>query len=215
MDHTRSKRIWILVALLTFSIGVVATVWMKMRAPVRQIVEPMPKLIIPKASWEPIFFEQINATAGLTGQANLRQTELSTGDIETRIWWGFGLTPLEGISLRYRSGQWSAIHVKADNYYEPTKASSEELKPPKSGWDATWSRLVQAGILTLPDASEINCGGISLDGIAFVVETNVDGTYRTYKYSNPSLKDCEQAGQVQEIFDTLLEEFSWTRREDR
>src|SRR5436190_21556745 len=115
------------------------------------------RVIVPKASWEPIFFRPINSVAKLSGQGDLRSTQLPTGDIEARIWWGFGLSPLEGVTVHRSGGQWSAIHVKADSYYEPTKAERRQLSNPKAGWETTWTRLVNEKLLTLPDASEINC----------------------------------------------------------
>jgi hypothetical protein len=127
------------------------------------------------------------------------------------MWWGFGLSPLEGISLKYSAGQWRAIHVQADDYYEPTKARREELKPPKSGWNSTWQRLVDAGMLSLVDASEVNCGEGGLDGIGVVVETNIDRTYRTYMYPNPMLEKCSQAKQIVKITEIIAEEFEWTQ----
>jgi len=101
--------------------------------------------------------------------------------------------------------------VKGDNYYEPTKATREELKPPKSGWTATWKRLVDVGILSLPDASEVNCGEGGLDGIGVVVETNADRTYRTFMYPNPMLEKCSQATQIEKMLEILDQEFQWTR----
>ena len=167
-------------------------------------------MIIPKASWEPIFFRSINLLGKLTAQSELRKSSFRDDEHEARVWWGFGLSPLEGISLRYSGGQWSAIHVKADNYYEPTQARREELKPPKSGWNATWNRLVDAGILSLADASEVNCGEGGLDGIAVVIETNNFHTYRTYMYPNPMLEKCSQAKQIMQINEIIEEEFEWS-----
>ena len=210
----RRPRLWLAAAVVTFLIGV--TISIALRTKSSQTPQPSHnevRLIIPKAGWEPIFFKTINSLTGLTAQTELRKISMGEGEHEARIWWGFGLSPLEGISLRYSGGRWSAIHVKADNYYEPTKATREELKPPRSGWETTWQRLVDAGILTLVDESEVNCREPGLDGISVVVETNIDRTYKTYKYSNPMLEKCSQAKQVVKITDTISEEFEWTRTE--
>ena len=192
----------LIIALLTFLLGVTApAIWYLGRS--NQEV----RLVVPRASWEPIFFRDINSVAGLSGQTDLRKTALAEGDVEVRVWSGFGLEPLQGVTLRCVAGRWSAIHVKADKYYEPEKADRRELRPPKSGWEAVWQRLTNAGILTLPDASEVNCSVDGLDGMAFVVETNANNTYRTYKYGNPMLADCNEAKRIMEIGDTLYEEF--------
>src|SRR5262249_49896458 len=122
-------------------------------------------------------------------------------------WRGFGLSPLEGVTIRQVGGQWSAIHVKADNYYEPEKAERRELRLPKSGWVTVWQRLVDEGILSLPEASEINCSVDGIDGIAYVVETNSNNTYRTYKYGDPGLAKCNEAKRILEIWGIIYEEF--------
>ena len=194
----------LVIALLTFLLGVTAAaVWYLCRPPANQEV----RLVIPHAGWEPIFFRGINSVARLSGQTDLRKTSLAEGDVEVRVWRGFGLEPLEGITLRRIGDRWSATYVKADNYYEPEKAERRELHPPKSGWEAVWQRLTKAGILTLPDGAEVNCSVDGLDGMAFVVETNASNTYRTYKYGNPMLAECKEAKRVMEIGDTLYQEF--------
>ena len=166
------------------------------------------RVIIPNASWEPIFFRSINSVAKLSGQTNLRTTLVPEGDLEVRIWWGFGLSPLEGVTLRRANGQWSAIHVKADNYYEPTKAERTQLSNPKSGWETAWTRLVKENLLSLPDASEIDCNVQALDGISSVVEINANDTYRTYMYDQPSLLKCKEDKNIMAIADILFEEFN-------
>ncbi len=172
------------------------------------------RLEIPDASWEPIFFKDINSVARFSNQPDLRTTNLSGTDFEVRVWWGFGLSPLEGVTLRHVGGQWSATHVKADKYYEPNRANYEELRPPKSGWEAIWKQLADAGILTLPDASELNCNVGGLDGIAYVVETNKEHIYRTYMYDFPSEAKCNEAKQMTKIVSLIFEEFNLGKSQD-
>ena len=166
------------------------------------------RVIIPNAGWEPIFFRSINSAAKLSGQTDLRTTHLPKGDLEVRIWWGFGLSPLEGATLRRADGQWSAIHVRADNYHEPTNTEQRLLSNPTSGWETMWARLVKENILSLPDASEINCNVGGLDGIATVVEISADDTYRTYMYDMPSELKCKEAENILAIADIIFEEFN-------
>lgn len=166
------------------------------------------RVIVPTASWEPIFFKSINSTAKLSSQTDLRTTQLPKGDIEVRIWWGFGLSPLEGVTLRRASDQWSAIHVKADDHYEPAKAERRQLSNPKSGWETTWARLVNENVLSLPDASEINCNVGGFNGISNVVEINANNTYRTYMYDMPSELKCAEAKNMMAIADIIFEEFN-------
>ena len=206
-------RLWMVAALITFALGVLIFVIFRRPSQVSQPSSHETRLIIPKASWEPIFFKSINSVSNLTAQPELRKVSLREDEREARVWWGFGLSPLEGVSLGYRAGQWRAIHVKADDYYEPTKATLEELKPPKSGWNTTWQRLVDAGIASLVDASELDCGEVGLDGLSVVIETNIGRTYRTYMYPNPTLEKCSQAQQVTKITEIMIGEFELTHSE--
>jgi len=166
------------------------------------------RVIVPNAHWEPILFQEINSVARLSGQSDLSSTQLPSGDIEARIWLGFGLSPLEGVILHRTGGQWTAIHVKADKYYEPTKVERRQLSNPKSGWETTWTRLVNEKLLSLPDASEINCNVGALDGFGVVVEINTDNTYRTYMYDQPSESKCNEDKNIMAIVDILFEEFN-------
>jgi hypothetical protein len=213
------------IALVTFIIGVIATtLFVLNRGDMSQHQPPITageaqdasslRVIIPNASWEPIFFREINSVTKLSGQSDLRKTNLADGDFEVRVWWGFSLSPLEGVTLRRVVGQWSAIHTKADNYHEPSKATRVELRPPKSGWETFWQRLVDSRILTLPDASELNCNVNGIDGGAYVVEVNRDRTYRTYMYDSPSEAKCNEAKQMIKIGDIIFEEFNLGKSQD-
>src|SRR5262245_21330206 len=94
----------LIITLLIFLLGVTAAaVWYMGRRPANQEV----RLIIPHASWEPIFFRYINSVARLSGQTDLRKTAMAEEDVEVRVWRGFGLEPLEGITLRRVGGRWS------------------------------------------------------------------------------------------------------------
>jgi hypothetical protein len=165
------------------------------------------RVIVPHASWEPIFFRAINTAANLSGQTNLRTTQLPEDDVEVRIWWGFGLSPLEGVTLRRSSGQWSGIHVKGDDYYELTGVDRTQLSDPKSGWQTIWPRMLEAGVLSLPDPSEINCDEAIVDGVSYVVETNANNTYRTYSYPVSDPPKCKEVTSMLEIADIMFEEF--------
>ena len=169
----------------------------------------------PNEGWEFVFYKEIDAVTRLSGQQELRKTALKTGEHEVRIWKGFGLSPLRGTILRYVDGQWAAIHVEADQYYEPTKVTRLELKPPHSGWDSMWKQLVADGLLKLPDASVIGCGEVGLDGFGVIIETHFENTYRTYMYPDPTLEQCFEAKQIVKIVDLILTEFEQDLRKLR
>jgi hypothetical protein len=143
---------------------------------------------------------------------NLRTVLLPDGDFEVRVWIGFSVNGTDCLILRYFSGQWSAIHLQGMARAPTFPNSLTALPSPKSGWNRAWHRLINAGILTLPDAHAVNCNPRVLDGITYIVETNINMTYRTYSYSNPDYespwyKRCNEAKQMILIGKIIGEEF--------
>jgi len=165
------------------------------------------RLVIPKETWEPIFFKAIDERAALAKLPNLRAIRLSNDDLETRIWIGFGLTALRGFDLNRSAGQWTGIYIQGIRPQLSPREYEKVLAAPKSGWQSLWQRLSDKGILALPDARAIACEGGALDGVSYVVENNFDNTYRTYMYDNPQFAKCKEAKQIIEIVDTFYDEF--------
>ena len=81
------------------------------------------------------------------------------------------------------------------------------LSNPKSGWNATWQKLVDAGILVLPDSSKLKYEDGVMDGKSYVIETNSDYLYRTYQYGNPNYVKLKEAKQMVEIGQIIADEF--------
>jgi hypothetical protein len=54
------------------------------------------QVIIPKETWEPIYFKAIDERATIAKLPSLRHAALPKDDLETRLWIGFGLTALRG-----------------------------------------------------------------------------------------------------------------------
>ena len=209
------------VALLTFLVGItVAAVWLIERpsaedvsqrsdaVPVAREKEEL-RLSIPDDGWEPIFFESINERAGVAGLPSLRAAPLPEDDLEVRVWAGFGLSALRGLVLKRTSGRWSATGLEGIRGGVPENECQETTPSPKSGWDVGWRRLVDAGILTLPDASGVGCNAGINDGMSYVVEINKDSEYRTYMYDNPDHAQCDEAKQMLKVVGILGEEFKW------
>jgi hypothetical protein len=159
---------------------------------------------LPSDRWEPLYFKEIDQVTRLAGIEELRKTKLKKEDLEVRVWRGFGLSPLEGVLLMLRDGQWSARHVKADAYLKPERAEIRELSPPKSGWHMFWNLLLDKRLLTLPDASGLDCQKGGYDGIGYVVEINKNHTYRTYMYDAGK---CSEARLMEEIGEIIGLEF--------
>jgi len=168
------------------------------------------RLEIPDAAWEPLFFE---ALAGRIKQVNLpslRTVLLPEHDLEVGFWYDARPDIINGLVIRRSDDQWSAVGIRqsGDRHFAPVE--KETLGTPKSGWDASWKRLAEAGILTLPDGSKVNCQVEILDGGGLVVETNVRGTYRTYRYSNPQFAKCDEAKRIVTIEEIFSDEFGLT-----
>jgi hypothetical protein len=145
---------------------------------------------------------------------SLRTVLLPDGDFEVRVWIGFGLNGEDCFILRHFSGQWSAIHLQGIAESPPFPNTLAPLSSPKSGWNKAWQKLIDAGILTLPDAREVNCNAAMIDGgPSYVVESNIYMTYRTYSYANPwydkppRYKRCNESRQMILIGKIIGEEF--------
>ena len=170
------------------------------------------RAFVPKAFWEKLYFESINERARSSKLSNLRSKGLLKDDFEIRLWNGFGLTLLQGFILKRTAGEWLAVDLDWEvSENKPGKRIPKQidrkLEAPKSGWTTAWQKLIDAEILTLPDAKEINCEGGATDGISFVVEYNSQNTYRTYMYDNPNVAKCEEAKRMIEIVKIIREEF--------
>jgi len=162
---------------------------------------------IPKGTWEPIFFESINRLATKAGLKPLREAPLSSGSLEVRVWIGFGLSPLQGYSLRRDGSRWTGRHIM-ESFQQTNSVRVQEITP-KSGWDRLWTRLVQLDLLTLPNSSTLHGEDMVRDGVSYVVEINRDGRYRTYQYGNPQEQKWPEAKKIISIVQTLHDEFTY------
>ncbi|HEX4947877.1 MAG TPA: hypothetical protein VFZ34_14490 [Blastocatellia bacterium] len=159
------------------------------------------KQYIPKSIWVDIFFETINKRAKSAGLSDLRSAVLPDGDLELRVWGGFGITTLQGFILRKKAGVWQALDLSSG--FNKVKNDlfdiNDERPKPALGWDHLWTQLASEGILILPDAEAIDCSAMINDGISYVVEINMNHTYRTYMYDNPNYAKCPEAKQIMKV----------------
>lgn len=174
------------------------------RAPADQTAQGL-TLEIPEARWEPFFFKALQERTDKIGISSLRRTVLPDNDLEVRFWYEYSEV-ISGVIIRRSAGKWSATYLRQRYEHEPLSIQQERLGAPKSGWEAAWKRLTDASILTLPDGPA-NCKVVVLDGYGYVVETNVNRKYRTYRYGNPSLANCDEAKQIIAIESILGDEF--------
>ncbi len=178
-------------------------------ATVSQKVEPQLKPVAGDRS-EPLFAETINERAKEASLSPLKIKKLSGDDLEFRVWVGFGKKPLEGFIITRVGGQWEGTFLESINL--TTKLPyRKQLSSPKSGWVQCWSLLVDAGLLSLPDSSQLKDEVQVFDGTSYVVEVKKDGVYRTYAYMNPDYQKWAEAKQMLKIAEILYTEFSVER----
>lgn len=189
------------------AVSVTLVVWCSLCAPQTKRDAPLAdergefRAIVP--IWERIYFEEINRTASIAKLPSLRATALPKDDLEVRFWIGFGLTRLRGFDLKRSGGQWSGLFIQSTGERTVRRLT---LQAPGSGWEELWQKLVNKGILTLPDATSIRCEGNVEDGVGYVVEYNTDNAYRTYLYDNPQYAKCKEAKQMIEIVEIFNRE---------
>lgn len=198
------------IALLTFLIGVGAAA----ACLINHSRNQEPRVMLPDARWVPIFFEStglasksINERTKEANLQSLRTLLLPDKDLEVRVWAGFGVEGVDGFILRRYSNQWSAIYLRGMAERPPFPNSQTALGTPKSGWEPVWQSLIGAGIVTLPDASALGCDTYGKDGMSYVVEINMNKTYRTYSYPDPKYLECEEAKQMKRIAEIIADEF--------
>ncbi len=198
----RSFTIRLAVMLLTFLLGITATVML-----LTQRKQEL-RRVIPER-WASYSFKWIDERTDAANLPKLRTILLPDDDLEVRVWVGFGIEGEDALILRRSAGQWSALHLHGMYKQYPPKKYQETfpMPAPKSGWERAWQKLVGEGLLTLPEASEVQCEGRTLDGTSYGVEVNMDRTYRIYSYDNPNHAKCSQAKQMLKIGEIIAEEF--------
>lgn len=163
------------------------------------------ELIIPKDTWEPIYFQSINKVTNQAKLKSLRSYFVNGDDLEIRFWSGFGLQPLGGFILKRSNGTWSGLCI-TENFRKEGPPIESRSVTPQQGWDYLWQRLSTYGIMTLPDSSQLKDEARVMDGVSYVVELNHRDQYRTYQYGNPYDQPWPEAIQIQKIAHLLNKE---------
>lgn len=167
------------------------------------------ELSIPNEYFDKVFSEHINPLAEKYDFRELREKYFSGNDFEVRVWASTSET--DGFIIKYVGGNWSAVTIKEIDcskfsYYPKNKnyvLGKINLSSPKSGWENTWQKLAEAGILDLPNSNDASY----IDRIGYIVETNQNGTYRIYFYSNPQMQKTEEAKRMVKIGEIIAGEF--------
>lgn len=140
--------------------------------------------------WETVFFKTINNKLKKNDLLPLSQKAVSSGNLEIRLWVGFGetqSTEIKGLILKKIEGEWTGLYLP-----QSPKEKKIYTKEPKSGWLIFWSNLQNYEFMTLPDISESK-DNLTTDATCIVVEIKDSEQYRNYmqvqdinldKYSN-------------------------------
>lgn len=166
-------------------------------------------LIIHNVHSDDIFNRLVNPLTDKYELPKLRNVRVSGNDLEVRVW--VTGSDIDGFILKRSENTWSAIALKEMNcnevsYYPKNKIyqlGKINLTEPESGWENAWKRLTEAGILDLPNSNEIG----TIDGISYIVETNLNETYRIYEYSDPQNHKTEEDKRMMRIGEIIAEEF--------
>lgn len=177
-----------------------------LQAPATQVTQGL-QVEIPDAPWEPIFFEELEQRTQVLGMSSLRTVLLPEHDLEVRFWYD-RFQIISGVVITRNRREWSASWIQQTQDHQPSSVRQVNLNPPQSGWEGLWNSLLRAGILTMQDSSQADCPAEALDGIGYIVETNVDRKYRTYWYGNPQLMRCSEAKKMLRLEEIIAQEFN-------
>jgi hypothetical protein len=154
--------------------------------------------IIPDARWTRSYFNSIDDFVGLFNFKPLRSMELSSDDLELRIWSISGRGGLNGKVIKRVDSTWSAISLNdSQSPIRKLDAKSKSMEhiepsltkgPTTTDWCTTWNILEQAGIRHILDDSEIQHTVEVFDGTSYVVEIAKHNYYRTYMVDNPDVR---------------------------
>ena len=103
-----------IIALVTFFVGVIVTLWLVKREPDVRLPQAQESVLVvsakkrdmsPDYNWTRGYFVSIKERVRAAGIPDLESSELPEGDLEVRVWGGFGLTGLEGLILKRAAGR--------------------------------------------------------------------------------------------------------------
>ncbi len=168
---------------------------------VSSVTAAPPRLEVPEATWEPIFFESIDTLSKKAEWKPLRGLDLGDDAFEMRVWVGFGLMQLQGKRIRRVGKEWTGYMVIDESGDRKLTYNHEFPLGPE--WENEWKKIKELGILTLPDSSTLpNEVGV-LDGVSYVVEFNDGSHYRTYMYGNPGFQKWPEAKKAIDVVGAL------------
>lgn len=203
----------LLAALLLFSVACTGSAGSREQRTGASVTATPDEMAERREEWEYLaFIPTVNERLKGTGMKPLRFERLPPGSRQVRVWAGFALSPVSGIILHQRDGEWLALYLppleEPSNRPELTYQDLvRKLPPPQSGWASFWERVEALGIYTLPDATEVGAHNVYLDASVVVVEIKTPDSYRNYMYSGLRTAEAPEAKKMLEIAETISKEF--------
>ncbi len=169
-----------------------------------------------KISWEDFVRKENAIRLKKFGIYDLEKHPISKDDLEIRVWQisGLAVRIYKGLGvkesvfiLKRTNGNWSAkvfrntINLKSD----VEKLIKTKLDAPKSGWENVWQNFVSNELLTFPDSisGEVE---IALDAGSCIIETKVDGIFKTYTHAGN--QETREIRHTAKILNIIAEEFN-------
>ncbi len=150
----------------------------------------------------------LDETLGRSGIKPLRSHSLPEGELEVRIWKGWGMRGTKGIVIVKSPVGWKASLITIPISPKNSRPSVVVLPSPASGFDALWSKLIERQILILPDDSEVGVVEPFEDSELVIVDILNGDQQRTYSYNAPCYSDVAEGRNVKQIIEILSREFN-------
>lgn len=166
------------------------------------------------AQAEASFFSALEERTSKINLPRLQASGVTDDHLELRYWYDARPEVINGFVIRrLDNNHWSALGIRQARDRWPSTVLQKDLGTPRSGWDALWKQLTDAGMLVIPDVDQTKCSGQILDGGGVVIEVLSNKMYRTYRFNNPTVGACEEAKQMRLIDKTISEEFNLLSRD--
>ena len=166
--------------------------------------------LVPSASWVPIYFDSVDRLTRHLHLDPLRALKIHPGDLDVRIWQGFGIGGYRGYLIRRIGQKWSGLAIT-----EETSGKRTFPKVPgATDWAKTWDALERGGLAEIRDDSELVHCEMVQDGIGYVIEIAKENYYRTYLVNNPQSLRTQDGDRFLRLLPILHQAFGESTERD-
>ena len=130
-----------------------------------------------------LLLEFARAYGRSAGLSDLSKGTKAANELEVRLWYGFGLTGVDGFVLRRMGDRWTGETVTPIG-----RTTCYERRPTRQAdWGVIWQQVRGSGLAGLPPKPSRDPKRLVLDGYSYVLEWWEGGRYRTFVYDNPDV----------------------------